>query len=82
MTTTVSEAVEAFRLFSTVCGKRIRLSLRINEHSERQLLHLVRIFLLGYFGESLVPEYASGVSRLAREAWSAEVLGAVLGPRV
>ncbi len=52
--------VEAFELFYGSLWRRgFRKSLRLHEFSERQLLPLLRTFLLGYFGKSLVPEAGS-----------------------
>lgn len=57
MTVTVSEVVEAFDLlFSSIRSRAFAKTLRLHEFSEQELLPLVRTFLLGYFGESLVPE--------------------------
>jgi len=57
MTVTVKEVVEAFDLlFSSMHSKRFCKTLRLKEFTERELQPLVRTFLLGYFGESLVPE--------------------------
>ena len=56
----IGNAVEAFDLFYQSLWRRdFRKSLRLNEWSERKLLPLARTFLLGYFGESLVPEASS-----------------------
>lgn len=57
VTITVSEVVEAFDLlFSSIRSQTFSKTLRLHEFSEQELLPLVRTFLLGYFGESLVPE--------------------------
>ncbi len=57
MAITVKEVVEAFDLlFSALHRKEFTKTLCLNELGERELLPLVRTFLLGYFGESLVPE--------------------------
>lgn len=53
----VGIVVEAFELlYTSLLSKRFSKSLRLAEWGERDLLPLVRSFLLGYFGESLVPE--------------------------
>lgn len=57
MALTVKEVIEAFDLlFSSMHRKEFSKTLCLNEWGERELLPLVRTFLLGYFGESLVPE--------------------------
>ena len=57
MTIGVGEAVEAFELlFASLRSRKFSKTLALHEYSERELLPLVRTFLLGYFGESLVPE--------------------------
>ncbi|MHC1741731.1 MAG: hypothetical protein AB9873_01715 [Syntrophobacteraceae bacterium] len=57
MSVTVKEVVEAFELlFSSLHRKEFTKTLRLNEWGEQELLPLVRTYLLGYFGESLVPE--------------------------
>jgi hypothetical protein len=54
---TVKEVVEAFELlFNSLHRKEFTKTLRLNEWGEQELLPLVRTYLLGYFGESLVPE--------------------------
>tara|TARA_R110000868_G_scaffold84997_4_gene239418 strand:+ start:174 stop:701 length:528 start_codon:yes stop_codon:yes gene_type:complete len=56
---TKKEVVEAFSLlYEAIHNKSFRKSLYLNEWTEQELLPLVRTFLLGYFGESLVPEAA------------------------
>lgn len=60
MPTTLAEVVESFEmLFESLHRKEFSKSLRLNEWGERELLPLVRTYLLGYFGESLVPEAKS-----------------------
>lgn len=60
MTITVDKVIEAFDLlFSSLHRKEFSKTLCLNEWGERALLPLVRTFLLGYFGESLVPEAKS-----------------------
>jgi hypothetical protein len=60
MAITVTEVVEAFDLlFNSLHRKEFKKTLRLNEWGEQELLPLVRTFLLGYFGESLVPEAKS-----------------------
>ena len=57
MAITVKEVVEAFDLlFTSLHSREFRKTLPLHEFGERDLLPLVRTFLLGYFGESLVPE--------------------------
>lgn len=57
MAITVNEVVAAFELlFVSIHQKKFSKTLRLNEFGEQALLPLVRTFLLGYFGESLVPE--------------------------
>ena len=57
MSVTVKEVVEAFELlFISLHRKEFTKTLCLNEWGERELLPLVRTYLLGYFGESLVPE--------------------------
>lgn len=57
MSATVKEVVKAFDLlFSSLHRKNFTKTLRLNECCEKELLPLVRTFLLGYFGESLIPE--------------------------
>lgn len=60
MAVTVKSVVEAFALlFDALHDPSFRKTMRMHEWSERELLPLVRTFLLGYFGESLVPEATS-----------------------
>lgn len=57
MPITVTDVVEAFDLlFSSIRSKTFSKTLKLHEYSEQELLPLVRTFLLGYFGESLIPE--------------------------
>jgi hypothetical protein len=57
MPVTVKEVVKAFDLlFASMHRKHFCKTLRLKEFTERELQPLVRTFLLGYFGESLVPE--------------------------
>ena len=57
MAFTVKDIVEAFELlFSSLHRKEFTKTLQLNEWGEQDLLPLVRTYLLGYFGESLVPE--------------------------
>ncbi|WP_084615740.1 hypothetical protein [Solimonas flava] len=57
MAVTVTEVVEAFDLlFASMHRKEFCKTLRLKEYTERELQPIVRSFLLGYFGESLVPE--------------------------
>lgn len=60
MPITVTEVVDAFDLlFNSFHKKDFSKTLRLNEWGEQELLPLVRTFLLGYFGESIVPEAKS-----------------------
>jgi hypothetical protein len=60
MSVGIGNTVEAFSLFyDSLWRPEFRKSLQLNAWSERQLLPLVRTFLLGYFGESLMPEARS-----------------------
>jgi hypothetical protein len=60
MSTTIKSVVEAFELFFTALHQReFRKTIPMHEWSERELLPLIRTFLLGYFGESLIPEAKS-----------------------
>lgn len=57
MSITVTQAIVAFELlFSSLHRNEFKKTLRLNEMGEQELLPLVRTFLLGYFGESLIPE--------------------------
>lgn len=57
MAVTVKKVIDAFDLlFSSLHRKEFTKTLRLNEWGEQELLPLVRTYLLGYFGESLVPE--------------------------
>ena len=58
----VSHIIDAFELFyDSLWRREFRRSLRLQDASERYLLPLVRTFLLGYFGESIVPEAAASL---------------------
>ena len=60
MGVTITEVVNAFDLlFSSINKKEFSKTLCLKEWGERDLLPLVRTFLLGYFGESIVPEAKS-----------------------
>lgn len=57
---TLSEVIDAFDLFyRSIHNRSFRKNLHINTFNERQLSPLLRTFLLGYFGDSLTPEYRS-----------------------
>lgn len=57
MSTTVTEVTECFEyLFSSFYRKSFVKTLRLNEYSERELLPLVRCYLLGWFADHLLPE--------------------------
>ena len=60
MALTIKEVVEAFDLlYTSLHRKKFTKTLCLNAWGERELLPLVRTFLLGYFGGSLVPEAKS-----------------------
>ncbi|MBX9917755.1 MAG: hypothetical protein K2Y07_11055 [Nitrosomonas sp.] len=60
MALTIKEVIDAFDLlFSSLHRKEFKKTLNLNEWGERELLPLVRTYLLGYFGELLVPEAKS-----------------------
>lgn len=57
MAIAIKEIVEAFDLlFASMHKKDFCKTIRLNEFSEQELHPLVRTFLLGYFGESIIPE--------------------------
>ena len=57
MATTITEVTECFEyLFSSLYRKAFVKTLRLNECNERELLPLVRCYLLGWFADSLSPE--------------------------
>lgn len=57
MATTIIKTQKAFELlFAALCDRSFSKSLYLEHWGERSLLPLVRTFLLGYFGESIVPE--------------------------
>lgn len=57
MATTITEVTECFEyLFSSLYRKAFVNPLRLNECNERELLPLVRCYLLGGFADSLSPE--------------------------
>ena len=57
MPVTVTNIVDAFGLlYDALRDRSFSKTLRLHERSESELLPLVRTFLLGYFGESIVPE--------------------------
>ena len=70
-TRTVKEVIEAFDLlYKALHDREFRKSMRFNEWSEKELLPIVRSFLLGFFG-SVTPEFQvrlpgtkSGMGRL------------------
>lgn len=60
MAITIKEVVSAFDLlYCSLHRKEYSKTLYLSEWGERDLLPLVRTFLLGYFGESIVPEAKS-----------------------
>ena len=57
MAVTVAEVTDAFGLlFDSLLDREFSKTLRLHECCEQELLPLVRMFLLGYFGKSIVPE--------------------------
>lgn len=57
MAVTLKEVVEAFDLLlASMHRKEFIKTLRLKDFTERELQPLIRTSLLGYFGESLVPE--------------------------
>ncbi|MFQ2049224.1 hypothetical protein ACK34J_09785 [Aeromonas veronii] len=57
MSTTVTEVTECFEyLFSSLYRRSFVKTLRLTEYSERELLPLVRCYLLGWFADHLLPE--------------------------
>lgn len=51
MAVTIKEIVEAFgHLFANLHDREFRKTLPLNDYGERELLPLVRVFLLGWFG--------------------------------
>lgn len=53
----IGTVVDAFELlYAAFLRKGFSKTLRLSEWGEHDLLPLVRTFLLGYFGESLIPE--------------------------
>lgn len=60
MSATIKEIVEAFELFYEALWDRdFRKSVKFTDYTERELLPLVRAFLLGYFGRGVSPEVTS-----------------------
>ncbi|BEV72964.1 hypothetical protein THUN1379_24460 [Paludibacterium sp. THUN1379] len=57
MAITLTKTQEAFELlFGSLCDQSFSKSLQLEYWGERNLLPLVRTFLLGYFGKSIEPE--------------------------
>jgi len=57
MSTTITAVTECFEyFFSSLYRKEFVKTLRLNECSERELLPLVRCYLLGWFTDHLLPE--------------------------
>lgn len=55
--TTIADIHSAFELlFKALCDKSFTKTLNLEHWGERDLLPLVRVFLLGYFGECVIPE--------------------------
>ena len=60
MAITILEVDEAFQLlFESFIKKKFSKSLYLDYWGEKDLLPLVRTYLLGYFGQSIVPEAES-----------------------
>ncbi|MBB7656027.1 hypothetical protein HEM24_018195 [Escherichia coli] len=57
MSTSIRDVVSSFDyLFSSLYRREFVKTLRLNECNERELLPLVRCYLLGWFGDNLTPE--------------------------
>lgn len=57
MSTTITEVTECFEyFFSSLYRREFVKTLRLNEYSERELLPLVRCYLLGWFADYLLLE--------------------------
>lgn len=53
----IREVIDSFDLlFQSILNRKFSKSLRLHEWGEKDLLPLIRTYLLGYFGESIVPE--------------------------
>ena len=60
MATTITEIMECFEyFFSPLYRREFVKTLRLNECSERELLPLVRCYLLGWFADNVSPEVKS-----------------------
>ncbi|MEN4880426.1 hypothetical protein ABEI17_06830 [Pantoea agglomerans] len=60
MATTISEITDCFEyFFSSLYRREFVKTLRLNECNERELLPLVRCYLLGWFADNLSPEVKS-----------------------
>lgn len=60
MAVSVKQATKAFELlYAGLLSKKFSKTLKFKDWGEQNLLPLVRVFLLGYFGESIVPEAKS-----------------------
>ena len=60
MATTITEITECFEyFFSSLYRREFVKTLRLNECSERELLPLVRCYLLGWFADNVSPEVKS-----------------------
>ena len=60
MATTITEIMECFEyFFSSLYRREFVKTLRLNECSERELLPLVRCYLLGWFADNVSPEVKS-----------------------
>lgn len=56
MSTSVRDVVSSFDyLFSSLYRREFVKTLRLNECNERELLPLVRCYLLGWFSDNLTP---------------------------
>jgi hypothetical protein len=57
MSVSVSEVVNSFRyLYASLWRKEFTKTLCPGEYSERELLPLLRFYLLGWFGDKVSPE--------------------------
>ncbi|CAI1908056.1 Uncharacterised protein [Serratia quinivorans] len=60
MATTITEITDCFEyFFSSLYRREFVKTLRLNECSERELLPLVRCYLLGWFADNVSPEVKS-----------------------
>lgn len=65
MAATITEITECFEyFFSSLYRREFVKTLRLNECSERELLPLVRCYLLGWFADNFSPEVKSKLREL------------------